>query len=134
LRRKVYGRTKQDVRDKLKALHQELDAAIRSPAEYTVRDAVQDWLREGLDGRSQADPCAVRGPAGADIGDRCVEALREHRQLQAEDRMRAGALWQDHGLVFSSTVGTPLSANNVIRAFRTAPEKARLGRIGHHGR
>jgi site-specific recombinase XerD len=37
-------------------------------------------------------------------------------------------VWQDHGLVFSSRVGTPLSANNVIRAFRTATEKAGLGR------
>jgi site-specific recombinase XerD len=31
-------------------------------------------------------------------------------------------------LVFPSRVGTPLSANNVIRAFRTATEKAGLGR------
>jgi hypothetical protein len=53
IRRKVYGRTKQDVRDKLKALHQELEAGIRSSAAYTVRDAVQDWLREVLDGRSE---------------------------------------------------------------------------------
>jgi hypothetical protein len=30
----------------------------------------------------------------------------------------AGELWQEHGLVFASRVGTPLSANNVIRAFR----------------
>jgi integrase len=59
---------------------------------------------------------------------RCVEALREHRKLQAKARLRAGTLWQDHGLVFSSTVGTPLSANNVARAFRTATEKAELGR------
>jgi len=39
IRRKVYGRTKQDVRDKLKALHQELEAGIRSPMGYTVRQA-----------------------------------------------------------------------------------------------
>ena len=37
-------------------------------------------------------------------------------------------LWQDHGLVFASTIGTPLSANNVIRAFRAITEKAGLGR------
>jgi len=37
-------------------------------------------------------------------------------------------LWRDHGLVFSSTVGTPLSANNVIRAFTTITEKAGLGK------
>ena len=47
------GRTKQEVRDKLKALHAELDAGIRSAAGYTVRRAVEDWLREGLDGRSE---------------------------------------------------------------------------------
>jgi len=33
------------------------------------------------------------------------------------------ALWQDRGLVLSSTVGAPLSANNVIRAFRKIIEK-----------
>src|SRR6266516_445267 len=297
IRRKVSGRTKQEVRDKLKALHAELDVGIRSSAGYTLRRAVDDWLREGLDGRSErtrglyegllepvleiiggrplrslsagdvraalgelrsrystrslqitrnsldrairhaqandlvgrnvaalvkpprgrsgrpsrsftleqakalltvtegsrwhayvalsllagirteearalrwdhvvtwADDAAGWQPvttagfdhtrAGEELfaiyvwrcqrhgGDtktgksrrtlalprRCVEALREHRKLQAKDRQRAGALWQDLGLVLSSTVGTPLSANNVIRSFRTITEKAGLGR------
>jgi integrase len=297
IRRKVSGKTKQEVRDKLKALHQELDAGVRSPAGYTVRRAVEDWLGEGLDGRSErtttlyagllqpvleiigakplrdltagdvrsalgqltsrystrslqitrnsldrairhaqandlvarnvaalvkpprgrsgrpsrsftleqakallavtegsrwhayvalsllagirteearalrwdhvvtwADDAAGWQPvttagfdhtrAGEELfaiyvwrsqrhgGDtktgksrrtlalprRCVEALREHRKLQVKDRLRAGALWQDRGLVLSSTVGTPLSANNVIRSFRTITEKAGLGR------
>jgi integrase len=297
IRRKVSGRTKQEVRDKLKAMHAELDAGIRSSAGYTVRRAVEDWLREGLDGRSARtrglyegllEPVLeiigarpLRGLSAGDVrsalgqltsrystrslqitrnslarairhaqandlvgrnvaalvqpphgrtgrpsksftleqakallaategtrmrayvalsllagirteearalrwdhvatwvddsagwqpvttagfersqagedrfaiyvwraerhgGDtktaksrrtlalprRCVGALREHRKLQAKDQLRAGALWQDHRLVFSSTVGTPLSANNVIRAFRTATEKAGLGR------
>ena len=48
-------------------------------------------------------------------------------KLQARDRLRAGELWQDHGLVFASTVGTPLTANNVIRAFRGVTKKAGLG-------
>ena len=58
---------------------------------------------------------------------RCVEALRQHGTLQARDRLRAGELWQDHGLVFASRVGTPLTANNVIRAFRIVTKKAGLG-------
>jgi integrase len=37
IRRKVSGKTKQEVRDKLKAVHQELDAGVRSPAGYTSR-------------------------------------------------------------------------------------------------
>ena len=48
-------------------------------------------------------------------------------QLQARDRLRAGEIWQDHGLVFASRIGTPLTANNVIRAFRIITKKAGLG-------
>jgi integrase len=58
---------------------------------------------------------------------RCVEALRQHWKLQDRDRLRAGELWQDHGLVFASRIGTPLTANNVIRAFRIITGKAGLG-------
>ena len=56
-----------------------------------------------------------------------MEALRQHREQQERDRLRAGELWQEHGLVFASRVGTPLTANNVIRAFRLITEKAGLG-------
>ena len=59
---------------------------------------------------------------------RCVEALREHRVRQAEDRLAAGPLWQDHGLVFASAVGTPLDDHNVRRQFRVITEAAGLGR------
>ena len=52
LRRKVSGHTRQDVKDKLKTLHAEIDVGVQSSARYTVGDAVEDWLREGLDGRS----------------------------------------------------------------------------------
>ena len=63
---------------------------------------------------------------------RCVEALREHRVRQAEDRQAgdrfaAGPLWQDHGLVFASAVGTPMDDHNVRRMFRAITEDAGLG-------
>jgi integrase len=296
IRRKVSGKTKQEVRDKLKALHQEINAGVRSSRTYSVRAAVEDWVRDGLDGTSVrtrtlyegllgpvlelvgAEPlrdltagdvrsalgqlvtrystrslqitrncmerairhaeandlvarnvaALVKPPrgrvgrpsksftleqakallataertrwqayvalsllvgirteearalrwdhvvtwvdesaewqpvttAGFDLaranddpyaiyvwrserhgGDtkteksrrtlalpqRCVDALRQHRKLQARERLRAGELWRDHGLVFASRVGTPLNANNVIRAFRIITNKAGLG-------
>ena len=52
LRRKVSGQTKAEVKDKLKALHSELDAGMRTAAGYTVEKAVADWLDEGLPGRT----------------------------------------------------------------------------------
>jgi integrase len=58
---------------------------------------------------------------------KCVEALREHRVRQAEDRLAAGPLWQDHGLVFASAVGTPMDDHNVRRMFRAVTEEAGLG-------
>jgi len=52
IRRKVSGQTRTEVKDKLKALHSELDAGVRSAAGYTVDKAVADWLDEGLPGRT----------------------------------------------------------------------------------
>ncbi len=53
IRRKVSGRTKAEVRDKLKAAHNELDRGLHTSATYTVRQAVDDWLEDGLPGRSE---------------------------------------------------------------------------------
>ena len=54
-RRKVSGTTKAAVIDKLRDLHHQLDTGI-SPkagyAHYTVRQAADDWLTHGLEGRS----------------------------------------------------------------------------------
>jgi hypothetical protein len=52
IRKKVSGQTKAEVRDKLKALHSELDAGVRTIHGYTVEKAVSDWLGEGLPGRA----------------------------------------------------------------------------------
>jgi integrase len=52
VRTKVSGQTEAEIKDKLKALHSELDAGIRTTAAYTVEKAVADWLDEGLPGRS----------------------------------------------------------------------------------
>ncbi len=54
-RRKVSGQTKAAVIDKLRDLHTQLDKGITPKAgyvHYTVRQAAEDWLATGLDGRS----------------------------------------------------------------------------------
>jgi integrase len=58
---------------------------------------------------------------------RCVTALREQKTRQAADRLAAGPLWQDHNLVFASTIGTPLDDHNVRRQFRKITEATGLG-------
>ncbi len=58
---------------------------------------------------------------------RAVEALREHRRRQAEQRLLAGRVWQDHVLVFCTATGTPLAAGNVRRTFKKITQAAGLG-------
>lgn len=52
VRRKVTGRTKAEVRDRLRELHQEAGSGLRLKRAYTVNDALDDWLAQGLDGVS----------------------------------------------------------------------------------
>jgi hypothetical protein len=44
IRQKVRGRTKAEVREKLQALHRELEAGLRVSATYTVASCIRDWL------------------------------------------------------------------------------------------
>ena len=53
-----------------------------------------------------------------------VTALREHRKWQAQARLAAGPLWQDTGLVFTTSLGTALDASHVRRDLRALCKKA----------
>jgi integrase len=55
-----------------------------------------------------------------------VEALREHRQRQREERLLQGPRWRETGLVFTSTIGTPLDPRNVYRLYQGALGQAGL--------
>ena len=87
------------------------------------RFAIYVWRadREGGDTKTQKSRRTLALPQ------RCVEALRKLWAQQQRDRERAGEAWTESGLLFASRVGTPLSANNVIRAFRIITKKANLG-------
>lgn len=55
-----------------------------------------------------------------------MEVLREHAERQETARRRAGGLWQDNGLVFTTALGTRLDAADVRRSLRTICRKAGL--------
>ena len=57
---------------------------------------------------------------------KACSALGDHRKRQLEERMQGAAFWQDRGLVFPSTVGTPLSGGNLTRAFKATLKRAGL--------
>ncbi|MCC6387465.1 MAG: site-specific integrase [Dehalococcoidia bacterium] len=47
-----------------------------------------------------------------------VRLLRAHRAAQKECRLALGAAWQDHGLIFPSTIGTPWLPRAFFRGYR----------------
>jgi integrase len=47
------------------------------------------------------------------LGERVFKAFEKQRRLQAQARLILGATYEDHGLVFASETGAPLSAQNV---------------------
>ena len=55
-----------------------------------------------------------------------VTALRAHRTRQRMERLVAGSRWHDTGHVFTTTVGTPIEAARVTRAFHAALIRADL--------
>jgi integrase len=46
--------------------------------------------------------------------------------LSLEVRLERGTLWQDHGLVFPPSVGTPISGGNLNRAFKSMLQRTGL--------
>ena len=62
-----------------------------------------------------------------------VQALRDHRKRQIEERLKHAGRWQNTDLVFTSTVGTPLNRHNVFRrSFKPLLQSAGLPDIPFH--
>ena len=91
-RKKVSAQTKTEVRDKLRALHAELDAGIRAPYGYTLEKAAADWLGDGLPGRTaktiETNHDALK-PLLADLGSIRLADLTAHDVRSALTKMAA---------------------------------------------
>ena len=101
--------------------HVDLDGDPGAARPVPPSVAVWHSVRQGGDTKTARSRRTLGLPQAA------VQALKAHGKRQAEDRLAAGALWQDHGLVFASAIGTPLDAANVRREFRKITESAGLG-------
>jgi len=61
-----------------------------------------------------------------------LDALKRQRTRQKEARLLAGSRWQETDFVFTSSIGTPLDARNVIRGFHETLKRAGLPRTNFH--
>ena len=118
---RVTGHTKTEVQDQLKALHADLDTGIRATPNYTLRRAAEDWLKEGLNGRSAKTIKKnenVLAPILAATG------ARRLRELTADDvhhALTAMALRY-------STAAVAMGHNALTRVIRHAEARILVGR------
>jgi integrase len=121
IRRKVSGKTKAVVQDRLRALHSDLESGLRASPNYTVRRAAEDWLQEGLDGRSAKTIKKnenVLAPLLAAIGARRLRELTAGDIRQALTAMAARY----------STAAVAMGHNALTRAIRHAEARDLVGR------
>ncbi len=91
-----------------------------------VRDSLAN-----VDGTLQ-EPKTERSRRSLVLPEVVVTALRAHRTRQRMERLVAGSRWVDGDWVFVSSIGTPLHAATVTRAFQAALAKAGLPRSRFH--
>ena len=122
VRKKVTGRTKTEVRDKLRELHRQVEGGLRPRRRYTVEDALEDWLAVGLDGLSARTVTLYRGT----IAKTLREELGSVRltDLTAADVQKA--LTSIASRVSTRTV--QIAHNVLVRAIRQAERDDLVGR------
>lgn len=96
--------------------------------ELRVRVALQR-----IDGKLQLkEPKTAKSRRTVTMPTATVAAIRGHRVRQLEERLLAGSRWQDSGLVFTSTIGTPLEPSNVLKQFKALLARADLPKQRFH--
>jgi integrase len=61
-----------------------------------------------------------------------VNLLSQHRARQLHAKEEAGEAWQEHNLVFSTAMGTPLNPSKVVDRFKTLLKRTGLPNIRFH--
>jgi integrase len=67
------------------------------------------------------------------LDDDSLRAIARHRVNQAEERLRAGASWEDHDLILTTHVGRPVMPRSLDRALELVIAEAALPKLTSHG-
>lgn len=78
------------------------------------------------------EPKTAAGRRPIKIGAEAIRVLHQRRAQQLNERMFAGDRWKDLDLIFTSRVGTPIQASNLLKDFQRLLAKAGLPAIRFH--
>ena len=89
-------------------------------------------LKRQRDGLLIGEPKTAASRRTLDLPAPVVAALRTHKARQAGEHLAAGVAWVDTGLVFTTTIGTPIDPSNLRREFGKVTAAAGLGHWHPH--
>jgi integrase len=79
-----------------------------------------------------SQPKTKKSERSIQVGTVAADALAVQYARQADERADAGERWQDHGLIFTTTVGTPLDSSNVLHVFQRHLARLSLPKMRFH--
>jgi integrase len=102
-----------------------------------------DWIRQTLkierqllrpDGRGIqfSAPKTRFAKRSIALGGMTINVLRDHYERQQGERLAAGEKWQEHGLIFTTSLGTPIHPRNLLRDFKKLLRYVGLPTIRFH--
>jgi integrase len=97
--------------------------------ELHVRGTLKRLAGQGL---VRTSPKNRASGAGVPLVDLAVDALGRHGARQVEERLAAGEHWRDEGYVFTTPLGGPLDARNLLRSWHALRERAGLPEMTVH--
>lgn len=77
-------------------------------------------------------PKTKAGSRAIKLGDATLQILRLHRESQEAEKALMGERWKEHGLIFTSKVGTPGDPSNLRFDFNRIIAEAGLPKIRFH--
>ena len=78
-------------------------------------------------------PKTAKGRRSIQLSQSTLSALKRHNETQLEERNKVAGLWEDHNLVFTTRVGTPITRQDLItRSFKPLLQRAGLPDIRFH--
>ncbi|MEW8958893.1 MAG: site-specific integrase [Moorella sp. (in: firmicutes)] len=66
------------------------------------------------------------------LPEEAIKALKRWKVFQTEERLKAGPLYEDNGLVFTTEIGKPIDPRNLLRTFYCIVKRAGMEHFNFH--
>jgi integrase len=84
-------------------------------------------------GKSYSQPKSAKGHRSVGLTPGAVEALKLHKINQEREKACLGSRWQEQGLIFPSSIGTPFNPSNLLNcSFKPLLKRAGVPQIRFH--